>query len=77
MKPTEPTSKGLGTGDPVPARNKLEPSLGDEEYEVVSTGDGGEALRRPSLPVVFVVDAALAPRDGYWLCHAIRESAAL
>jgi DNA-binding response OmpR family regulator len=77
MKPTEPTRKALGTGDPLPARKKLEPSLGDEGYEVVSTSNGGEALRRPSPPVVFVVDAALAPRDGYWLCHAIRESAAL
>jgi PleD family two-component response regulator len=77
MKPTEPTSKVLVTGGSVPARKKLQPSLGDEEYEVVSTGDGGEALRRPSPPVVFVVDAALVPRDGYRLCQVIRESAAL
>jgi DNA-binding winged helix-turn-helix (wHTH) protein len=45
MKPTDPQGAGVG-GSPAPARKKLEPSLGDEEYEVVSTDDGGEA---PSL----------------------------
>lgn len=61
MKPTDPTSKVLVTKGPVPARKKVKPSLRDDEYKVVSTGEG---RRSASPPVVFVVVAALVPGDG-------------
>ena len=55
-------------------RTALRRGLGDEGYEVVAAGTGGQLLERvrEEIPDVFIIDIGLPDSDGRDVCQALR-----
>ena len=63
----------LASGD-VERLRSLTPALCREGLTVTAVTDGREVLARPQRSDAYILDAALPPAEGTWLCRTLRQS---